>query len=521
MRKLSTALVTLLTLALALPASGAANVPAASDPLAAIAAAHPASPTDVIVRMAPGTRLPAGRVVQRLPLIGAEVLRIEARTALSLRHRPGVISVTPNAAVRGVGKLDSLRDSRRPDTVFDESLHAVQAWHVGAAGQGVAAAVIDTGIAGDLPDFRGPAGTSRVIATAVVNHDATTAGDVYGHGTFVAGLVAGDTKKYAGSAPLANLVSVKVSDDHGAVTLADVIAGLQFVVDHRDTYHIGVVNLSLSSTISDSYRTDPLDAAVEAVWQDGIVVVAAAGNRGNAPDATSYAPANDPYVITVGAVDDQGTARINDDVLAPWSSTGPTSDGILKPEVLAPGAHIVSTLAPGSDFASMCPACIVNGRYIQAGGTSFAAALASGAVADILSAHPHWTPDQVKGALVATARDSSGGAEIDVAAAIHAPHPSANEGLTPNELLLPANGPAALDRISWSRISWSRISWSSAGALAPTWASDSWTCDCSKPPSDGSSVVPSRISWSRISWSRISWSRISWSRISWLANFAL
>jgi serine protease AprX len=434
-RALGVGLITLVVLALALPSVGAGADPLAKDRGGTI---------QVIVRMAPGASAPAGRIVERLPLIGADVVSIDARGARALRQQPGVISVTPNSVVRSVGEIESLPAGARLNT---------------ATGQGVAVAVLDTGIAGDLPDFRGPGGRSRVIATAVVNRDATTASDLYGHGTFVAGLVAGSSAHYAGSAPLANLVSVKVSDDHGGVTLADVIAGLQFVVDHRDTYHIGVVNLSLSSTTADSYRTDPLDAAVEAVWQDGIVVVAAAGNRGSAADATSYAPANDPYVITVGAVDDKGTERINDDALAPWSSTGMTSDGFSKPEVLAPGTHIVSTLAPGSDFASLCPACVVDGRYIRAGGTSFAAALASGAAADVLSANPGWTPDQVKGALVGTARKMPGGFEIDVSAAIHAHDPSSNQGLAPSELLLPGDGGALLDRISWTRISWSRISW--------------------------------------------------------------
>jgi hypothetical protein len=135
-------------------------------------------------------------------------------------------------------------------------------------------------------------------------------------------------------------------------------------------YNIRVLNLSLESTVAESYRTDPLDAAVEAAWFKGIVVVAAAANRGTGTDAVRYAPGNDPYVITVGAVDDQGTKSVTDDRLAPRSSRGTTHDGIAKPELVAPGAKIVSTLAPASAFTALCPTCAVDGEYIRAGGTS-------------------------------------------------------------------------------------------------------------------------------------------------------
>ena len=225
-------------------------------------------------------------------------------------------------------------------------------------------AVIDTGIAGDLPDFRisSTDKRSRVIGSAVVNPDATTAGDRYGHGTHVAGIIAGDSDgrdvgdskkgRFSGVAPGANLVSIKVSDDEGNATVLDVIAGIQFAMDHKAEYNIRVLNLSLESTVAESYKTDPLDAAVEAAWFDGIFVVAAAGNRGPGGDAVRFAPGNDPYIVTVGAVDDQGTKEIGDDLPATWSSRGTTQDGFSKPDIYAPGAKIVSTLAPGRSTPS-------------------------------------------------------------------------------------------------------------------------------------------------------------------------
>src|SRR5205807_5948655 len=179
---------------------------------------------------------------------------------------------------------------------------------------------------------------SRVVETAVTNPNATTPADLYGHGTDVAGIIAGNglnrassdplDGQYIGVAPNANLISIKASDDQGNATVLDVIYGLQFAVDHQSDYNIRVVNLSLDSTTPQSYKTDPLDAAAEAAWFHGIVVVAAAGNRGTADDAVQYAPANDPFVITVGAVDENGTPTTVDDTVPSWSSRGVTQDGL-------------------------------------------------------------------------------------------------------------------------------------------------------------------------------------------------
>jgi len=295
-----------------------------------------------------------------------------------------------------------------------------------STGAGVGVAVIDTGITGDLPDFRTSQSddTSRVVASAVIDPNASTANDTYGHGTAVAGLIAGNGAdrdrgdslwgQYDGSAPDANLISVKVADDNGQATILDAIYGLQFAVDHKAQYNIGVINMSFRSTTAQSYQTDPLDAAAEQAWNDGIVVVAAAGNLGTAPDAVSYAPANDPYVITVGAVDDQGTPNTSDDVIPSWSSQGTTQDGLTKPDVLAPGAHIVTTLAPGSDFANLCPTCVINNDYFQVSGTSLAAPIVSGIATDLVTAHPDWTPDMIKGAIVNTATSlPNGGNEVN------------------------------------------------------------------------------------------------------------
>jgi len=341
-----------------------------------------------------------------------------------------------------------------------------------------------------------------------VNPLAGAATDTYGHGTHVAGIIAGDSSRrdaadplsgrYVGIAPDADLVSVKIADDEGRATVLDAIYGLQFAVDHKDEYGIRIVNLSLQSTVAESYRTDPLDAAVEAAWFQGIVVVAAAGNRGSDADAVRYAPGNDPYAVTVGAANDQGTATPRDDVVTPWSGRGTTQDGFAKPDVVAPGSGIVSTLPARSTYADLCATCVVAPGYFRASGTSMAAPVVAGLAALLLQAHPSWTPDQVKRALRRSA-EMTGSAigetnAMGVLLTTWVPV-SANVGLTPNTLVDPASG-----AIDYTRSSWSRSSWSGApGALTAGWARSSWSCDCSRLPAGD--VDPARSSWSRSSWS--------------------
>ena len=331
--------------------------------------------TEVIVQLRAGTSLAEGRALVRS--VGGKVSR-ELRIINGLgavvtpRRRGRARARRPRARRLGerAGAFERGTGSARPSllqTSFNQSVRAAAAWATGATGRGVGVAVVDTGVAGHLPDFRGRATTtrSRVIASAVVNPAARNAGDTYGHGTHVAGLIAGNgnqpldrdpfDSEYVGAAPEANLVSIKIADESGNASLIDVIDGIQFAVEHKADYNIRVINLSLNSTVAESYRTDPLDAAVEEAWFSGIVVVTAAGNAGTAGDAVSYSPANDPYVITVGAVDDRGTDWTGDDLLASWSSRGTTQDGLRKPEILAPGSQLVSTMAPGRPTRRCAP----------------------------------------------------------------------------------------------------------------------------------------------------------------------
>ncbi len=525
-----------------------------------LAASHPNKQVEVVVQLAAGTSAAAGRdlirsaggdVTRNLPIINGLGAELDAGAAQRLGWNPDIDAVSLNAGVESSG--NDFDD--RLVTSYNESIQADEAWDDDYTGKGVGVAVIDTGIQGDLPDFRQSRRdtTSRVIATAVVNPGASNAADTLGHGTHVAGLIAGDGTarsygdplygKYVGVAPDADLISVKTADDEGNTSVLDVIDGLQFVVDHKDDYNIRVVNLSLRSTQAESYMTDPLDAAVEAAWNAGIVVVVAAGNDGTDADAVNYAPANDPYVITVGGVDDKGTDSTYDDALAAWSSRGTTQDGFAKPDVLAPGARMVSTVPAGADYTEMCPTCVVDGQYFQVGGTSMSAAVVSGAAANLIQARPHWSPDQVKTQLVkrtsavyapktttlvnalgivtiqSTTKTIVGG-EVDLEKALEysLPRSNVNAGLTPNTLIDPATGQIDYTRASWSRASWStaidalRASWSRASWSRASWSRASWSA------TQESCAEFERASWSRASWSRASWSRASWSRASWSAD---
>jgi len=498
---------------------------------------------EYIVQMKKGTTPAAGKRLVRvlggrvtsptLRVINGFGAKLSRRAAARLRHRRGVKSVSLNTGMTASAgetsggytcpTADATTTTNRwfPGQARDydptilntyklmaqPTVNAVQAnraW-TRATGRGVGVAVIDTGIAGNLVDFQTPGWQgSRVIASAVTNPCASDAQDHYGHGTHVAGLIAGNSLlyptdqsvfgKYMGVAPRANLVSVKVSDDDGNTTVLDVIYGIQFAVDNKSAYNIRVINLSLSSAAAESYTTDPLDAAVEQAWNSGITVVAAAGNEALAGDGVTYSPANDPWVITVGALDDKGTMTRLDDTLAPWSSRGLTQDGVRKPEVLAPGVGLVSTLATNSDFARMCPACIVDGRYFRAGGTSMATGVVSGVAALLIEAHPNWTPAQVKGALQATVVDVPGaGGVIDANAALDASS-TATVNLAPNTLIDPTSG-----LIDWTRASFRRASFRDASGsnLSASWSRASFRCDCGF--TESGEVDPTRVSFRRVS----------------------
>ncbi|NJF26125.1 S8 family serine peptidase [Thermococcus sp. Bubb.Bath] len=275
---------------------------------------------------------------------------------------------------------------------LDEStaqISAPQVWNVGYDGSGVTVAVVDTGIDASHPDLQG-----KVIGWKDFVNNRTTPYDDQGHGTHVAGIIAStgaaSNGQYKGVAPGAKLVGVKVLNSQGSGSVSTIIAGIDWVIQNKDKYNISVINLSLGGSQS-SDGTDALSQEVDKAWEDGIAVCVAAGNSG--PDTyTVGSPAAAPDVITVGAVD-------KNDVITYFSSRGPTADGRLKPEVVAPGNWIISDRAAGTQLTSET----VGQYYVAASGTSMATPHVSGAVALLREAHPDWTPDKIKYVLEITA----------------------------------------------------------------------------------------------------------------------
>ena len=306
---------------------------------------------------------------------------------------------------------------------------------------------------------------------------------------------------YAGVAPNANLISVKVSDETGKATVLDVIYGLQFAVEHQSQFNIRVINLSLDSTTSQSYKTDPLDAAVETAWMHGIVVVAAAGNQGNVPGAVQYSPANDPYVITVGGVDENGTSNPANDTIASWSSLGTTQDGFQKPDVYAPGAHIVSVLAPNSYFSEHLPdlhrrqrSVHPDERDVDGGPDDLGPRRRSAPDPPQLDARSgQGRADQPVGhreLFLPGAQRGQGGAALT--------RRSPTRASTPNTLVSAQTGNINYNLSSWSLSSWSRAK----GPLRAGFALSSWSCkDCTS--GSGTAADPSLGSWSLGSWSTV------------------
>jgi len=230
-------------------------------------------------------------------------------------------------------------------------------------GAGIGIAVIDSGIAA-LPELRG-----RIAASVDFTDARGTAADRFGHGTHVAGIIAaapayrGDLA--SGVAPGVSLVNLKVLDAHGEGVASDVIRAIDWAVSHRRQYGIRIINLSLGGPVTQSWRDDPLDQAVERAYRAGILVIASAGNFGKTEDGRPIlggitSPGNSPYAVTVGALNTKQTPFRSDDVMATYSSHGPTLiDHLIKPDLAAPGNKIVSLLAPGSTLATEHPELVI------------------------------------------------------------------------------------------------------------------------------------------------------------------
>jgi len=451
-------------------------------------------------------------VKRRFATVAGVSAQVTGKQLLKLATKKDVFAITEDAPVQLTGSLSS-----RQQWPFVSGV--ARGWADitnGTLAKPPAIAVVDSGIDAGRGDFGGRV-VKQVTMTSLTPN---SPGDGRGHGTFVAGIAAGSAPGYTGAAPSAPIVSLDVMDDSGMAMTSEVIAAADWIYQNKAAYNIRVANFSLHTTAPASVFFDPLDRAVERLWLSGVVVVAAAGNYGVAgrPMTMAYAPGNDPFVITVGAADIDGSVSTNDDIAAPWSVYGYTLDGFAKPELAAPGRYIVGPVPATSTLALERPTSMVGTDYIQLSGTSFAAPVVAGAAAYLLAVHPTWTPDQVKGALMLTARPtpsaaplSEGVGEVNAAKAVDLvapPNPNAalNRFLVPDlsggsTLVFDAAswGTTARLNASWGMASWSTASWGTAAWSAASWSTASW----------------STASWGTASWGTASWGTSSWGTASW------
>ncbi|HJR79102.1 MAG TPA: S8 family peptidase [Anaerolineales bacterium] len=430
-----------------------------------------------------------GTVTKDLGIINAFAAEMSARAAMELAYSYQVHWVSLDAAMISTACTNCI-DTSKLTNAYIRAIRADQVWNSSPylQGTGIGVAVIDSGV-NPNGDLYTNMGVNRQVADVRFNTDYNqNTSDGYGHGTHVASIVGGDGSesggKYIGVAPLVNILNVKVSNDDGSAMMADVVAGLQWVLQNKDTYNIRVVNLSLNSSVAESYHTSPLNAAVEILWFNKIVVVVSAGNHGN---GAIYPPANDPFVITVGATNDKGTSSISDDVMASFSAYGQTSDGVKKPDLVAPGTNIIARLVnQNMGLANAHPSNKIGDQYFRMSGTSMAAPMVSAAVALLLQDEPSLTPDQVKYRLLATANNAwpgygaakSGAGYLDVYAAVRGTtNQSANTGIKASQLLSTGSTPITWDSVGWNSVGWNTVGWNTVGWNTVGWNTVDWNSD--------------------------------------------
>jgi serine protease AprX len=495
----------------------------------------PNATVPVIVQSTDGTGDAVGALhefsdsTRKLTIVGAAAGEVVAGDLLDLAEEHNLV-ITPDQQMVFDAKPESPRKLRSPrgnphqigpfssGDVWPAAVGVDQLWSrlpaVGArdAGSTPTIAFVDSGIDASRSDFG-----NRILASV----DFTTLpnnspGDGRGHGTLVAGVAAGSASGHAGAAPTAGIVSLDVMDDQGMARTSDVIAAAQWMLKNRKAYDIRVANFSLHSASPSSFRWDPLDKAVEKLWLSGVVVVAAAGNQGQGsqPTPMAYAPGNDPFAITVGALDLHGSTNPECADVAPWSAWGYTLDGFAKPELSAPGRAIVGPVPAGSTLAAERPGQLLRtgeDTYMTLSGTSLSAPIVAGIAADLLTLRPTLTPDQVKGALMHEARAlrkvrtlAAGVGEVNApAAAALAFPPNPNRALNGFLIQDPDGEGMIFDDVSWldaakGSAAWDAVSWLDG------WADVSW-----------SDVSWSDVSWSDVSWADVSWSDVSWTDVSW------
>ena len=491
----------------------------------------------VIVRAEPDQVAAAQRAVERsggtvgqsLPVVNGFVAEVPAGSERALGATAGVVAVVGDGRMGGWAENSASAAAATPGTSLDDVRDAIGATQPGATGAGVDVAVIDTGMvpvpalaaSGKVvqgPDFSDQSRDSHLAHL-----------DTFGHGTHVAGIIAGDDKAsgFRGVAPGARLVNVKAAGADGSTTLGAIVASVGWVIAHRNDngLHVRVLNLSFGTPPS-RYQSDLLAYAVEQAWKAGIVVVVSAGNEGEKSRGLT-SPGYDPFVLTVGADDLAGTPAVGDDVIPTWSSRGAGRN----PDLVAPGRSIVSLRDPNSALDLAHPEARVGDTGFKGSGTSQAAAVVSGAVALLLERRPDLSPDQVKAIIKSTADplsgpgpDAQGAGRLNSTRTLDAAAPSPDAA---RQLFAPAQirgvvadlvahlprsrhadvGPVGPDGSSWGAGKWGGSSWGGSSWGGSSWGGSSW---------GGSSWGGS--SWGGSSWGGSSWGGSSWGGSSWAST---
>ncbi len=573
-------------LAAVLTAAAATVVPLAGTATAAEAPARPApvtgsAPAATYLVHAQGDDLTAvdravaaagGATERRMPTLGTLSVRLAPAAVEALRRDPAVASVTEDRGVALASKTyDPATDPGSIATVQEITGVRTRAGKntkraTVSTGAGVDVALIDSGVS----PVKGLDDPDRILHgpdLSFESQDPALRGlDTYGHGTHMAGIILGadggrsdgSDGTFEGLAPDARLVSLKVADARGMSDVTQVLAAIDWVVQHRqsDGLDIRVLNLSFGTDSTQDYRVDPLAQAVEAAWRAGIVVVTSAGNSGAASGRLTM-PAADPFVLAVGATDTKGTVSTDDDVVPAFSSQG---DGERNPDLVAPGAGIQSLRVPGSYLDEAHPAARLGNRFFRGSGTSQAAAVVTGAVATLLEQRPKLTPDEVKSLLVRTANplpsaddQAEGAGLVDMRQALATavtgnvkqdfPRSRGTGSLDASRgsahLVLAGtvlsgqqdvfgvaydakkmasarnNGKAWTGGVwngsAWAGSSWAGSSWAGSSWAGSSWAGTSWT------DGDGGAAAGT-ARWTGSSWAGSSWAGSSWAGSSWAGS---
>src|SRR6185369_727009 len=381
---------------------------------------QPANPTDVSIDSTLETS--GGSNIRKFKNFAVRIVTLPVSAAVALANRSDVSYVSLNRDVVAMGHVsrttgaDQIRTSNTSDTKLE--------------GTGIGIAILDSGIDTDHRSFLDRSNGNRVVYSEDFTGEGRT-DDPYGHGTHVAALAAGNGRisngEFVGIASNANIINLRVLNSEGAGTTGYVLRALDWVASNRTTYNIRVVNMSLGMPAIDSYRNDPVCRAVRRLVDVGVVVFAAAGNNGKDADGNKqyghiHSPGNEPSAITIGATNTFGTDPRNDDVIASFSSRGPTRsfttddagnrtyDNLVKPDLVAPGNKLVEAESRDNYLITHNPSLDagVSGaderKMMYLSGTSMATPLAAGTAALMLQANPNLTPSLVKALLMYTAQ---------------------------------------------------------------------------------------------------------------------